>query len=333
VNYIEILEQLKKKIYHPIYVLMGEEPYFIDKISDYISDNVLSEADKSFNQTILYGKDTTVENIVMAARRFPMMSSHQVIVVKEAQNIKKLEEGLLGYVDKPLNSTILVICHKYESLDKRKKFLKVADSKGVVFESKKIYENQLVPWIQKYCTEEGYRVDPQAGAMLGEFLGTDISKVVNELDKLMILLPKGSTIKPEDVEKNIGISKDFNVFELQNALGARDILKANRIVNYFGSNPNLNPIPKTITNLYYYFSKLLRLQLLTDKSKGNVARELGVSPYFVDSYLSAARNYNPKKLVEIISLLREFDMKSKGVNNVSTPGDELQRELIFKILH
>ncbi len=148
-NYNEILEQLKKKIYHPIYVLMGEEPYFIDKISDYISDNVLSEADKSFNQTILYGKDTTVENIVMAARRFPMMSSHQVIVVKEAQNIKKLEEGLLGYVEKPLNSTILVICHKYESLDKRKKFLKVADSKGVVFESKKIYENQLVPWIVK----------------------------------------------------------------------------------------------------------------------------------------------------------------------------------------
>jgi DNA polymerase III subunit delta len=332
-TYNEILQNLQKKIYHPIYVLMGEEPYFIDKISDYIANNVLDEAEKSFNQTIIYGKDIEVDTILTAAKRFPMMSANQVVIVKEAQNLKNLEDGLLSYAENPLMSTILVICYKYKAMDKRKKFLKVAEAKGVVFESKKIYENQLIPWMQKYCNDKGYQIAPQALSMLAEYLGTEISKVANELDKLMILLPKSSTITPDSIEKNIGISKDFNVFELQNALGDRDVLKANRIINYFGSNPNLNPMPVTVGSLYYYFNRLLKFHFLTDKSKANVAKELGVSPFFTDNYVKAAKNYPIKKVVEIISILREYDMKSKGIGNVTSSVADLQREMIYKILH
>ena len=332
-TYNDILQNLKKKIYHPIYVLMGEEPYFIDLISDYIANNVLPEAERSFNQTILYGKDTDPDTLLTVARRFPMMSANQVVILKEAQDFKNLEEALLPYIENPLNSTILVICYKYKSIDKRKKFLKVAGEKGIVFESPKIYENQLISWINKYCTDNGYKIMPQSTAMLAEYLGTEISKVANELDKLMILLPRGSSISPLDIEKNIGISKDYNIYELQNALGEKDILKANRIINYFGSNLKNNPIPKTITSLYYYFSKLLKYHFLQDKSRNNITRTLGVQPYFIDGFLKAARNYPPKKLVEIISLLREIDMKSKGIGNVSATEIDLQREMIYKILH
>jgi DNA polymerase III subunit delta len=332
-TYAEILQQLQRKNYHPVYILMGEEPYFIDQISDYIATNVLDEGERSFNQTILYGKDTTIDTILTVARRFPMMAAYQVVIVKEAQNIKGLEDDLLAYVDNPLKSTILVVCYKYKSMDKRKKITKVAEAKGVLFESKKIYENQLNPWIQNYCKEKNYTIQPQASAMLAEFLGTEISKVANELDKLMILLPAGTNITPADIEKNIGISKDFNVFELQNALGVRDVLKANRIINYFGANPTANPVPRTISTLFGFFSKLLKYHLMTDKSKNNVVKELGVSPFFVDSYVAAARNYPTKKVVEIIAILREYDMKSKGIGNVSSSTADLQREMIYKILH
>ncbi len=328
-----IIKNLEKNIYHPVYVLMGEESYFIDKISDYIAQNVLDEAERSFNQTILYGKDTSADTILTAAKRFPMMAATQVVIVKEAQNLKDIEDELLTYIQKPLLSTILVICHKYKSLDKRKKFLKAAAEKGVVFESKKIYENKLMPWIQAYCSSKNYKVEHKALGMLAEFLGTDISKVVNELEKLMILLPEGSTITSTDIEKNIGISKDFNVFELQNALGQKDVFKANRIINYFGSNPSLNPIQRTMASLVNYFTRLLKYHLTPDKSPGNLRSVLGVQEFFLNQYISAARNYSPKKVVEIISLLREYDMKSKGIGNVSASSGDLQRELIFKILH
>jgi len=332
-THTEILQNLKKKIYHPIYVLMGEEPYFIDLISDYIANNVLEEGERSFNQTILYGKDTTKDTLLTIARRFPMMSAYQVVILKEAQYFKDLEDELLTYAESPLNTTILVICYKYKTLDKRKKFVKLAQEKGIVFDSPKIYESQLIAWINKYCTENGYKISPQASAMLAEYLGTEISKVANELDKLMILLPSGSTISPTDIEKNIGISKDYNIYELQNALGERNILKANRIINHFGANPKQNPIQKTLSSLYFYFAKILKFHFLQDKSKANITKALGVSPYFVDDFLKSAKNYSPKKLVEIISLLREIDMKSKGIGNVSANEIDLQREMIYKILH
>lgn len=328
----EIISNLKKKIYHPIYFLMGEETYFIDKISDYISDNVLTDAEKGFNQTILYGKDTEPHNIIANARRFPMMSNHQVIVVREAQNIKKIED-LESYAKNPLNSTILVINYKYKTIDKRKTFAKLIDQKGVLFEAKKIYDNQLPAWIISYLKNQNYTIAPQAAAMLSEYLGADLSKVANELDKLIISLPAGTQITPDHIEKNIGISKEFNVYELQNALGERNLLKANRIVNYFGANPSSNPMPVIISGLFSYFSKILNYHFLEDKSQNNVASVLQVHPFFVKTYVAAARNYNIKKLVEIISILREYDMKSKGWGNVSASPADLQREMIYRILH
>lgn len=328
----EILSNLQKKIYHPIYFLMGEETYFIDKISDYISDHVLTDAEKGFNQTILYGKDVEPHTIIANARRFPMMSNYQVIIIREAQNIKKIED-LESYVKNPLNSTILVINYKYKTLDKRKTFPKLIDQKGILFESKKIYDNQLPTWIISYLKNHQYTIVPQAAAMLAEYLGTDLGKVVNELDKLIISLPSGSQITPEHIEKNIGISKEFNVYELQNALGERDLLKANRIINYFGANPSSNPMPMIISSLFSYFSKILNYHFLEDKSQNNVASVLQVHPFFVKTYVAAAKNFNIKKLVEIISILREFDMKSKGWGNVSASPADLQREMIYRILH
>lgn len=328
----EITGNLQKKIYHPIYFLMGEETYFIDKISDYIADNVLTEAEKGFNQTVLYGKDLEPSTIIGNARRFPMMANHQVIIVREAQNIKKIED-LEPYVKNPLNSTILVINYKYKTLDKRKTFPKLIDQKGVLFESKKIYDNQLPAWITTYLKNQRYTISPQAAAMIAEYLGTDLGKVVNELDKLIISLPVGTQITPDQIEKNIGISKEFNVFELQNALGDRDLLRANRIINYFGANPSSNPVTVVVSALFSYFSKLLNYHFLEDKSQNNVASVLQVHPFFVKNYVAAAKNYNIKKLVEIVSILREYDMKSKGWGNVSASQADLQKEMIYRILH
>lgn len=332
ITYEEIISNLQKKIYHPIYFLMGEETYFIDKISDYISDNVLTDAEKGFNQTILYGKDLEPALIMGNARRFPMMANHQVIVVREAQNIKKIED-LEPYVQNPLNSTILVINYKYKTLDKRKTFTKLLDQKGILFEAKKIYDNQLPAWISTYLKAQQYTISPQAAAMIAEYLGADLSKVANELDKLVISLPVGTQITPDHIEKNIGISKEFNVFELQNALGDRDLLRANRIINYFGANPSTNPVTVVISSLFSYFSKLLNYHFLEDKSQNNVASVLQVHPFFVKNYVAAAKNYNIKKLVEIVSILREYDMKSKGWGNVSASPADLQREMVYRILH
>lgn len=328
----EIISNLQKKIYHPIYFLMGEETYFIDKISDYIADNVLTDAEKGFNQTVLYGKDIEPHMIIANARRFPMMANYQVIIVREAQNIKKIEE-LETYARNPLNSTILVINYKYKTLDKRKTFPKLLDQKGVLFESKKIYDNQLPTWISTYLKSQQYTISPQAAAMISEFLGADLSKVANELDKLIISLPVGTQITPDHIEKNIGISKEFNVYELQNALGDRDLLKANRIINYFGANPSSNPVPVVISSLFSYFSKILNYHFLEDKSQNNVASVLQVHPFFVKTYVAAAKNYNIKKLVEIVSILREYDMKSKGFGNISASPADLQREMVYRILH
>jgi DNA polymerase-3 subunit delta len=332
ITYEEIIGNLQKKIYHPIYFLMGEEAYFIDKISDYIADHVLSDAEKGFNQSVLYGKDLEPHVIMANARRFPMMANHQVIIVREAQNIKKIED-LESYVKNPLASTILVICYKYKTLDKRKIFTKLLDQKGILFESKKIYDNQLPNWISSYLKNLQYTISPQAAAMISEYLGSDLSKVANELDKLIISLPVGSQITPDRIEKNIGISKEFNVFELQNALGERDLLRANRIINYFGANPSSNGVPAVTASLFSYFSKLLNYHFLEDKSQNNVASVLQVHPFFVKTYVSAAKNFSIKKCVEIVSILREYDMKSKGFGNVSASPADLQREMIYRILH
>ncbi|RLD60245.1 MAG: DNA polymerase III subunit delta [Bacteroidetes bacterium] len=328
----QIMSDLKNKIYKPIYFLMGAESFYIDQITDYISSNVLTEAEKAFNQTVVYGRDVDVKDIDNLARRYPMMSSHQVIIVKEAQTVKNIE-NLVYYAGNPLKSTILVINYKYKNLAKNKKLYKEINKNGIIFESKKLYDNQIPAWINKYLNNQLYTIEPVASALLNDYLGTDLSKIVNELDKLIISLPANSKITTKHIEENIGISKDYNNFELQNALAQKDILKANRIINHFGKNQKDNPIILTINSLYYYFRKVLIYHFMKDKSNRNVAATLQINPYFVKDYQTAARRYNPKKVVDIIAYLREYDLKSKGVDNVSATPEELLKELIFKILH
>lgn len=329
----EIYSSIKKQEYASIYFLMGEESFYIDKITDYILDNALPEAERDFNQTLFYGKDADIANIIDTARRFPMMATRQLVVVKEAQHLKNIEL-LSSYIKNPLQSTILVINYKYKSLDKRKAFTKDVAKFGILFESKKIYENQLPDWITKYTSTLKLKIETKASILLAEFLGNDLSKISNELDKLSINIPQGNTITPDDIEKNIGISKDYNNFELQNALGKKDVIKANQIINYFSTNEKNNPIYVTIALLHSYFSKILKFHFLKNKTNDKlVASALGVNPFFVKDYKSAARLYNPKKLVTIINLLREYDLKSKGIGNVSSKNGDLLKELIFKTLH
>jgi DNA polymerase-3 subunit delta len=332
-TYEQLISDLKNKVYKPIYFLFGEEPYYIDLISSHITSHVLSEAEQSFNQTILYGKDSEAGQVSDLARRFPMMASHQVVVLKEAQEMKSFAE-LLPYVENPQPSTLLVIAYKYKKPDKRQKIFKTLEKKAVWFESKKLYDNQVPGWIAGYATNHKYQMEPKAAALLAEFLGSDLSKIVNEVEKLMVAIgANGQTITPALVEKHIGFSKDFNQFELQDALGRRDVVKANRIINYFAENEKKYPFPLTIISLYYFFSKLLLLHYTKDKSRQNLAATLRVNPFFVKDYEAAARRYSAAKLVEIISLLRTYDMRSKGYEGNTTAAGELTRELIFKILH
>jgi DNA polymerase-3 subunit delta len=344
-----IMSELKKKIYRPVYFLMGDEPYFIDIISDYIEKNVLDDTEKEFNQTVLYGRDITAADLIGAAKRFPMMSEHQVVIIKEAQNIKdlvgkdkevdtvkqkvKVKLPFESYIENPQKSTILVICYKYKSIDKRTSMAKLIDKNAVLFESKKIYDNQVPDWINNYLKGKEYVVGPKASALLTEYLGTNLSKVSNELDKLMINLSPKSEITVEHIQSNIGISKDYNVFELQTAIGKKEVLKANRIINFFASNEKEHPMIMTISSLYGYFCKLLAYNFLQDKSKVNVASVLGVHPFFVTDYERAANNYPISKLKSIFGFLREYDLKSKGVDRGSATEGELLKELVFKILH
>ena len=332
-NYEEIISDIKKRIFKPVYFLAGEEPYFIDLITDYIEANILTEAEKSFNQVVIYGEDTTVPSIIETSRRFPMMASHQVVIVKEAQTVKKIEDIVI-YVEKPMPSTILVINYKYKAIDKRTKLYKALETHALYFESARLRDYQVPAWIERYLMTKGIKTDPSASAMLTEYLGTDLHKIANELEKLIITLPQGKpAITTALIEKNIGISKDYNNFELQKAVGEKNILKANMIVYYFSNNPKDNPITLSISSLFSYFTKLLTYHYLTDKSKNNVAALLKVNPYFVKDYELSASKYNVSKTVMIISLLRTYDMKSKGFGDVSSEPGDLLKELVFKILH
>ena len=333
VTYEEIISDLKNRIYKPVYFLAGEEPYYIDLITNYIEDKVLPEEEKAFNQIIVYADDTNIAAIIDTARRFPMMSSHQVVVIKEAQSFKKLDD-LIIYLEKPLVSTILVFCYKYRTIDKRTKLYKALESHAIYFESVRLRDYQIPAWIERYLMTKGIKTNTSASAMLTEYLGTDMHKIVNELDKLIITLPEGKpVITTSLIEKNIGISKDYNNFELQKAIGEKNILKANMIVNYFADNPKDNPITLSIASLFGFFSKLLTYHYLTDKSKNNIAAVLNVNPYFVKDYENSATIYNVSKTVQIISLLRTFDMRSKGYGDSGTEPGELLKEMVFRILH
>ncbi len=331
--YEDIMSDLKNRKYKPVYFLAGEEPYYIDLITNYIEDNILPESERAFNQMIVYGEDTSVPGIIDIAKRFPMMSAYQVVVVKEAQSLKNIED-LAYYVEKPLMSTILVINYKYKSLDKRTKLVKILETGGVYFESVKVRDYQVPGWIERYLMAKGVRTDPTASAMLTEFLGTDLHKIANELEKLIITLPQGKPVITTGlIEKNIGISKDYNNFELQKAIGDRNILKANMIVRYFADNPKDNPLMLTIASLFGFFSKLLTYHYLQDKSKNNVATALKVNPFFVKDYEAAAARYNAARTIHIINLLRTYDLRSKGFEDPGTDQGDLLKELVFKILH
>jgi len=332
-TYEEIISDLKKRIFKPVYFLAGEEPYYIDLIINYIEDKILPESEKAFNQIIVYGEDTNIASVIDTARRFPMMSTHQVLIVKEAQALKKIDD-LAFYIEKPLSSTILAFSYKYKTIDKRTRLYKLLDSHGVYFESVKLRDYQIPAWIERYLMTRGIKCDPSASAMLTEFLGSDLHKIVNELEKLIITLPAGKpTITTSLIEKNIGISKDYNNFELQKAIGGKNILKANMIVQYFANNPKDNPLTLSISSIFGLFNKLLTYHYLTDKSKNNVAAVLKINPFFVKDYETSASIYSVSKTVQIISLLRTFDMKSKGFGDPGTDQGELLKELVFKILH
>ncbi|MFT3737180.1 MAG: DNA polymerase III subunit delta [Breznakibacter sp.] len=329
----QIMSSLQKREFKPIYFLMGEESWFIDQITDYIAQNVLSDAEKGFNQTVLYGKDTNAAHIIMAARRYPMMSPHQVIIVKEAQNVADIDK-LEIYAQNPLLTTILVVNYRYKTIDKRKKLAKLVEEKGVLFESKKLYDNNLPSWITNYVKNKGKTIDPKAAVVMAESVGSDLSKLVHEIEKLIVAVgPQITNLLPDHVEKNIGISKDFNNFELQKAIAAKNVYKVNQIIFAFGKNPKDNPIQITTVTLFNFFVKLLMYHYLPDKSKNNVASVLKVNPYFVDDYVAAARNFSGNKTVKAISLLREYDMKSKGFESANTDSAELLKELVFKIMN
>jgi len=335
-KYNQILGDLKNKIYKPVYVLMGEEVYYIDKLSDFIANSVLSEDERSFNQTVIYGKDVSdISLITDAARRFPMMANYQVIIIREAQDIKKIE-GLDAYVKNPLKSTILVICYKGKTLDKRTSFYKTLTKIGEVLEAAKLYENEVSNWISTYIKQQNFEIEHEAASILSDFLGNDLSRIVNELNKLFTVLPKDrNKITSLDIEENIGISRDYNTFELSKAISNKDVLKAETIALHFGKNPKEYPFVVTISTLFSQFSKMLKFHALRQRKQNprDIIAALGINPYFLKDYEIATRNYNMLQTIKIISLLRTYDMKSKGFAYVAADDGELLRELISKIFN
>jgi len=333
----KIINDIKDKQLKPVYFLMGDEPYYIDRISEYIADNVLTEDEKSFNQMVLYGKEVSVNDIISNARRFPLMADYQVIIVKEAQDLSRTIDQFDTYFSNVQNSTILVFCFKYKTLDKRKKVYKNIEKHGVIFESKKLKEYQVDSWLKKILATKKYQIEPKASAMLVEFLGTDLNRIANEIDKLAIILPQGTTINPDHIEENIGISKEFNNFEFIKAIADRNTFKAFQIAKYFADNSKNNPLVVTTSLIYNFFSKLLQYHGMTYKNASvnpkDIARELKVSEYFLKDYAAGSKNYPMKKCSENINLLRDMDVKSKGVGANALSHHDLLIELLGKFFN
>jgi len=350
-SFEEIMGELKNKVYRPVYYLMGEESYYIDEITNYIAGNVLTEQEKDFNQTILYGKDVNIPAILGVARKFPMMANYQVVVVKEAQNVAgingkdtgeeqgsskkyRASDAFLLYVQKPLKSTILVINYRYGTINKKLKLYQAINETGVIFESKKLYDNQIPAWVAAFLKHRNVAIEPEAIILLCDYLGTDLGKIANELNKLIICLPTpDAKITTSQIELNIGISKEYNVFELRKALANKNTYKANQIVNYFANNLKDNPLIIILTSLFQFFTKVLVYHQLADKSRQNASAEMSIPVYFIYDFESAAKKYSAAKIIQVISLIRQYDLKSKGVDNNSTSEGDLLKELIYKILH
>ncbi|MFO8055027.1 MAG: DNA polymerase III subunit delta [Bacteroidales bacterium] len=331
-QYKEIYQSLKNKVYQPVYLFQGEESFFIDKLVELIEEDVLSEAEKEFNLDIFYGKDIEINQLISAAKRYPMAANHHVVIVKEAQHLKQMDK-LSSYIENPLTSTLLVLVHKHNTLDGRKTISKTLKKKGLIFTSKKLYENQIPDWVSTYLSNRGFTITPKASIILTEYVGNDLSKISNELDKLIINLEKGTKINDHHIEQNIGISKDYNIFELQNAIGSKDIARAYKIADYFGNNVKSFPLLRITSNLYYYFTKLMLIHKSRSQNPGELASIIGLHPFLAKEYIAAARNYSFGKIAAIIHDIKEYDLKSKGINNASTGDGELLRELVFRILN
>lgn len=334
VTFEQIVTEIKARKYRPVYLFMGDEPYYIDELTSMLTETVLPEEERDFNQSILYGMETNVTAVITMARSYPMMSDHQLIVIKEAQNLSKIEE-LEVYVKNPLKSTILVLNYKGGSLDKRKKLYAEIDKNGAIFESKKIPEYKIPAFITSYILSKGLSIDQKSAQMLSDYLGNDLSKLTNEIAKLLIAIPPGQMrITADLIEENIGISKDFNNFELLNAIINKNIFKVNQIADYFEKNPKNNPMIMTMSVLFNFFSNLMICYWAKNKTEQGLATELGLrNPYQAKDYVIALKNYNAFKCMEIIGLLRIYDAKSKGVDNNSAPDGELLKELLYKITH
>ena len=333
-SFEDIVKSIKAKNYSPIYYLMGDEPYYIDYISDMLEEEVLTEEEKEFNLTVLYGGDVDISTVINAAKRYPMMSSHQVVIVKEAQQIKQMDQ-LSFYLKQPLESTILVICHKHGRLDGRKKLGSEVAKVGVLYESKKLRDRDLIPFIESYLLRNKFTIEPKASAMMAEFVGADLSRLTGELDKLILVVSqKVGRITPELVEKNIGISKNYNNFELKNAILQGNVLQANKIVNYFEENPRSNPLPMTLGLLFSYFSNLMLTYYAPDKSERGISEMLDLRfPWQAKEYEQGMRRFSGVDTMNIIGYLRDTDARSKGFGNSNQTHGDLLRELVYKIMH
>lgn len=333
-TYESIMSELRNGIYHPVYYLMGEEGYFTDRITDYIIENSLTEVERDFNLTVFYGLETDINTIINTAKRFPMMAERQVVVVKEAQALKDLDP-LVFYLQNPQPTTVLVFAHKNGSIDKRKKVATELDRKGVVLDTKKYKDDHLPSFITSYLNEKGLKADTKSVLMLRESIGADLARIAGEIDKLSISIPRGtSAITPELVEEHIGISKEYNNFELQNAIINKDIYKANKIINYFAQNPKKNPIQMTLALLFSFFSNLMMCYYAPEKTERGIIEFLGLkNSWGVSDYMKAMRNYRAMHVLEILHLIRLADAQSKGAEGVQMPDGEIMRELLYKILH
>ena len=328
----QLIEELKTGQYKPVYLLTGDENYYIDLVSDYFEKEVISPDFRDFDQTVVYGRDVDMTDVISLAKRYPMMSPVQLVLVKEAQDISKGWELLATYLENPQPQTLLVFCYRYKKLDKRTKLYKAISAKGVIYEKNKLRDYEVPGWIANIVSQRGYSITQKGAVLIAESLGNDLAKIANELSKVYISLPQGSVINEDVIESNIGISKDYNVFELQNAIGRRDIVQCNRIVNHFAANPKENPIQMILPSLYGYFIKVMLFHQAPDKQQAMA--DMKVHPYFMKDYETAASNYTLGKLASCIGYLYDTDLRSKGIRNSGNISDgELLKELVFKIIH
>lgn len=331
-DYKLVLKEIKAKKFEKVYFLHGEEPYYIDLICNALIENVLEEHERDFNQTTLYGKDVEILSLISELKSYPMMSERRLVVLKEAQDFKKIDE-LESYLESPSDKTVFVICHKYKTFDARKKALKSAAKHGIVFKSDRVREYQLSEWIQAHVKSLGYGISSKASMLLVEFLGNDLSRIVNEIEKLTLLIEDGATINDVHIEENIGISKDYNVFELTNAISLKDAVKAFKIIQYFEYNPKAVELTVAVSNLFKLFSNIMRIHFMPNKSREAISQALGVHPFVAGELSNARNNYDPRKIASNIDVLYEYDLKAKGVGNTSVSQAELMREMVFKLLY